>query len=94
MRCTAFARRRPATRRRTRLSRIRGIAQAWATPNSWESIQAGNVRGRTGVNKEAIGAGGTGLPVWDIFQIPRRRMMSPKFSPDVRASTFFHRAGE
>jgi hypothetical protein len=27
-------------------------------------------------------------------QIPSRRMMSPKFSPDVRACTFSHREGE
>jgi hypothetical protein len=26
-------------------------------------------------------------------QIPRRRMMSPKFSPEVRVSTFSQRAG-
>jgi hypothetical protein len=35
--------RRPATKRSTRPSRTRGVAEQWATEKSFASIQAGNV---------------------------------------------------
>jgi hypothetical protein len=65
------------------------------TPCSQASIQAGNVwetASEAALRRSAPVADACGCV--SHVQIPRRRMMSPKFSPEVRASTFCHREGE